>query len=192
MINFNDAGPQRSFEVIPDRTVAPLCIKVRPGGAGEGGWLRRSKDGNSEGLDLELTVVDGAHAKRKFWTLLTLAGTTQGHAEIGDSNRSLLRAILESARGIRPGDNSDEAKKARQVASYGDFNGLCFIGRIGVEPPQNGYAAKNKLVEAITPDRRDWHHVEQITKQPEAALTTTAPAASTSAPVKIERPEWAK
>jgi hypothetical protein len=111
---------------------------------------------------------------------------------MGEINRSVMRAILESARGIRPDDKSDEAKKAREVAGYGDFNGLRFIGRIGVESPQNGYAAKNKLVEAITPDRRDWHHVEQITKQPDAAFTTTAPAASTSAPVKIERPEWAK
>jgi hypothetical protein len=190
MINFNDA--KRAFNVIPAGTIATLRMTVRPGNAGEGGLLRRSKDRNSAALDCEFTVLDGPFAKRKFWGLFTLEGTTGNHETAAEISMSLLRAILESARGFRPDDNSDEAQKARQVASYGDFSGLCFIGRIGVEPPQIGYAAKNKLAEVITPDRKDWHHVEQITKQPEAALTTTTPAASTSEPVKIERPKWAK
>jgi hypothetical protein len=191
-MDFNDAVPQRSLEVIPAGTIATVHMRVRPGNAGESGWLRRSKDGNSEGLDCEFTLVDGPYAKRKLWSLFTLAGTAPNHAQAGEISRSRLRAILESARGIRPDDNSEPAKQARQIAGYGDFDGLRFIGRIGVEPPQNGYKAKNTLDEVITPDRRDWHHVEQVPNQPDTASTTTAPAATASAPVKIERPEWAK
>ena len=72
MTDFNNAGPQRTFDVIPAGTIATLHLTVRTGGAGEGGWLRRSKDGESEGLDCEFTVVDGPCAKRKFWSLFTL------------------------------------------------------------------------------------------------------------------------
>ena len=111
---FNDVGEQRSFETIPDGTLATVRMKVRPGNAGEGGWLRRSKDGNSEALDCEFVVLDGSFAKRKFWTLLTVTGTTEGHKEAADISKRYLRAMLESARGIRPDDKSDAAKEARR------------------------------------------------------------------------------
>ena len=44
MVDFNDASPQCSFELIPAGTVVELNLKVRPGNAGDDGWLRRSKD----------------------------------------------------------------------------------------------------------------------------------------------------
>ena len=59
MPDFNDAGPQRSFDLIPDGTIATVRMKIRPGGAGEGGWLRRANDGNSEALNCEFVVLDG-------------------------------------------------------------------------------------------------------------------------------------
>src|SRR6516225_6857262 len=102
--DFNNAPAQRSFDVIPDGTIAVLHMHIRPGGAGEGGLLRRSKNGDSEGLDVEFTVVEGEYAKRKFWTLFTLTGTTDGHAKAGEISAAKLRAILESARGVSPDD----------------------------------------------------------------------------------------
>jgi hypothetical protein len=193
MADFNNAGPQRSFDVIPAGTIATLHLTVRPGNAGEGGWLRRSKDGNSEGLDCEFTVVDGPFTKRKFWSLFTLFGTTPNHATAGEMSASRLRAILESARGIRPDDNSDAARKARQTAGYADFDGLCFVARIGVEPAQNGYRPKNKLDEVLTPERKDWHQVEQIVKDATSSTTPTqvAQPAIAPSPSKIVRPQWA-
>jgi hypothetical protein len=189
MPDFNDAGPQRSFDVIPDGTIATVRMKIRPGGAGEGGWLRRSNDGKSEALDCEFVVLDGefAKSKRKFWGLFTVKGETEGHAEAGRISNERLRAILESARGIRPDDKSDAAKKARHITSYGDLDGLIFIVRIGVEPAQNGYKAKNRLDYVITPDQTAWH---PVTQDPRPAASPTA-AASTSAPANIERPPWA-
>jgi hypothetical protein len=121
-MDFNDANPQRVFDVIPAGTVATLHMTVRPGNAGEGGLLRRSKDGNSEALDCEFTVVDGPYAKRKVWGLFTLVGATPNHATAAEISRSRLRAILESARGIRPDDMSEAAKQARQVPGYQDFD----------------------------------------------------------------------
>src|SRR5215469_4512330 len=164
--DFNDADTQRNFDVIPDGTIATVRMTVRPGSAGEDGWLRRSKDGNSEMLDCEFVVLDGPFAKRKFWSLLTVAGSTPGHAEAAKISASKLRAILESARGIKPDDNSEAANQARRIQSYGDFNGLNFIARIGVEPPQNGYKAKNRLDHVVTPDEKAWR---PVTQEPAAA-----------------------
>jgi hypothetical protein len=154
--DFNDAGPQRSFDVIPDGTIVAVELTVRPGGAGENGTLRRSKDGRSDPLDCEFTVTEGEHLKRKFWALFTLAGSTSGHETAADISRRTLRAILESARGIRPDDQSEAAKKARN-AEYEDFDGLRFIVKVGVEPARDGYKAKSTLAEVITPDKSSWH-----------------------------------
>jgi len=181
--DFNDADTQRNFDVIPHGTIATVRMTVRPGSAGEGGWLRRSKDGGSEALDCEFVVLDGPFAKRKFWTLFTIAGTTPGHGEAANISAGKLRAILESARGIMPDDTSDAAKEARRIGSYGDLNGLSFIARVGVEPPQNGYKAKNRLDHVVTPDEKAWH---PVTQEPVAT-----PAKPASSPAKIERPQWA-
>jgi hypothetical protein len=190
MPDFNQAGPQRVFDVIPAGTIAPLQLKIRPGGAGEGGWLRRSKGGDSEAIDCEFVVTGGPYVNRKFWTLLTVSGTTEGHAKAAEITRSRLRAILESARGVRPDDTGEPAKQARQIASYGDLNGLRFIGRIGVEPARDNYPAKNVLLEALTPDRRDWHPVEQVSQPGAAPIATYNSVRVESA--KIEKPAWAK
>jgi hypothetical protein len=69
-----------------------------------------------------------------------------------------------------------------------------FIARIGVEPARNNFKAKNTLEEVITPDRTDWHHVEQAAAH-QAAKDSVAPATEAAkpslAPAKIERPRWA-
>src|SRR5215469_17866274 len=186
--DFNVAETQRNFDVIPDGTVATVRMTVRPGSAGEGGQLRRAKDGNSEALDCEFVVLDGPFAKRKVWSLLTVAGSTPGHAEAAKISASKLRAILESARGIRPDDKSDTATQARCIGSYGELNGLSFIARIGVEPPQDGYKAKNRLDHVVTPDEKAWR---PVTQEP-AAAPSAAPAKPASTPAKINRPAWSK
>src|SRR5262249_24552224 len=155
-LDFNTAGEQRSFEVIPANTVVTLQLTIRPGGAGDGGWLKLSGEKTSEGLDCEFTVVSGDYAKRKLWQLFTLRGTTSGHAEAGEISRNTLRAILESARGIRPHDKSEAAQNARKIAGWQDLDQVRFLARLGVRPPQGNFPAKNTILEVITPDRQVW------------------------------------
>jgi hypothetical protein len=196
--DFNEAGPQRSFDIIPADTIATLHMTVKSGGAGEGGWLKRSKAGDSEALDCEFTVVDGEFAKRKFWTLFTVNGATEGHAAAADISKGRLRAMLESARGIKPDDKSDAANAARRIESWSDFDSLRFVGRIGVEPARGGYKAKNALIEVITPNRREWHHVDQVAAKPASGDTPTpggsaaAPSLPASVTPAIARPSWAR
>jgi hypothetical protein len=101
--------------------------------------------------------------------------------------------MLESARGVRPSDESEAAKLARQTKGWGDFDQLRFVVRVGVEPAKNDFAAKNTIREVITPERQAWTKPEQIdrdlTGKPAAAATASAPA---PAPANtIARPQWA-
>jgi hypothetical protein len=128
-LDLNDAGPQRSFDLIPAGTVASVQMTIRPGGIGEDGWLKRSNDGGAEMLDCEFVIVDGEFAKRKIWQLLLLSGTTDGHATAAEISRAFLRGVLESARNIKPNDVSAEAYDRRK-AGFADFNGMRFIARL--------------------------------------------------------------
>jgi hypothetical protein len=139
--------------------------------------------------------VGGPHAGRKFWDRMLVNGTTEGHEKAADITNRRLRAILESARGVRPDDNSEAAAQARRVASWGEFDGLRFIARVGVEPASNGYKAKNNLIEVITPDRVNWHRVEQVPPSPKPAPTPSATATAEPAnsnPPLVARPKWAE
>src|SRR4051794_34123847 len=100
--DYSAAPEQRGTDLIPDGTVATVQLTIRAGGAGEGGLLKRSKDGGCEMLDAELAVVDGPQVKRKLWERMIIAGTTSGHEKAAEISRAKLRAIIESARGIKP------------------------------------------------------------------------------------------
>ena len=200
-LDFNTAGTQRDIDVIPDRTIALVQITVRPGGGSDNGWLRRSKNGASEGLDLEFVVVDGQYAKRKFWQLLTLKGETPNHIQAGEISMRTLRAIIESARGIKPSDESEAAKAARVVNGWADFHGLRFWAQIGVRPPEGAYSAKNFLAQVITPEKQCWKPIEQVPVQPIqpngggngfAPVTSGAPPAGAPPAGAIDRPAWAQ
>jgi hypothetical protein len=180
--DFNTAGEQRSFDVIPDRTIAVVQLNIRPGDAGEDGLLKRSKTGEAEGLDCELVVIGGDYDKRKFWEWLTVSGATDGHAQAAHISCRKLRAILESARGIKPADVSEAAKKAR-VAEYTDFDGIRFLAQIGVEPAKADYRPKNFLAQVVTPDRKEWYPVAQVERP--------APATAKKSSNVIVKPAWA-
>jgi hypothetical protein len=178
-IDFNAAPEQKDFGVIPDKTIAVVQLNIRPGNAGEGGLLTRSRGGQAEGLSCELIVVGGAFNKRKFFDWMTLGGTGDGHAQAAEITKGKLRAIIESARGIKPSDVSEAAKKAR-VVDLIDFDGLRFMCQIGVEPAKGDFRAKNFLAQIITPDRREWQPIEQVVK-----------ADKLVPPHVIVRPAWA-
>jgi hypothetical protein len=207
--DFNTAGPQRSMEIIPAGTIADVILRVRPGGAGADPMLKPSQDGGCLMVDLECTIVGGKYDKRKVWDLCVVSGTTEGHSQARDISFGKFRAILESARNIRPDDQSEAAVKARRISSWADLNGLGIVAVIGVEkaktlPPSQRYPmgkevpAKNTLAEIITPDKKDWHPVDQIPGFDDhgagnggAAAAGAAPPAPDTVP-RIMRPDWAQ
>jgi hypothetical protein len=196
--DYSSAPPPRDLELIPAGTIASVQMRIRPGGAGEDAMLKRSKDGACEMLDLEFVLVDGPYARRKFWTNLVLEGTTAGHAQAAEISRGILRGILESARNIRPDDLSDQAR-ARRTASLKDFDDIIFVARIGVEkgktkPDSSGdnYPDKNVLSAIITPDKKEWHPVDQPApfNGGGAGEAASPPPPATPAP-GITKPSWA-
>jgi hypothetical protein len=192
--DYTDAPPPRDLELIPHNTVATLVLHIRPGGVGEEGMLKRSAKGDCEMLECELTVGEGPYKGRKIWEYWIQDGTTPGHAKSADINRGTLKAILDSALGLKPDDTSPQARAARTV-SLKQFEGMSFVGKIGIEkgkPKNDGsgenWPDKNTLAGVITPDKKDWHPVEQ---PPPFNGGSDAQAAPSHAALPISRPAWA-
>jgi hypothetical protein len=178
--DFNLADQQTDFDVIPAGTLVSVEMVIRPGGAGERGWLKQSRDGQSYMLDCEFVVLDGPHAKRKVWNNLTIEGTTEGHRKAAAISRSKLPAMIESGYGIKPEDKSATAMAMRKVTGFDFFHGLRFVAKLGVEPARDGYPARNTILDIITPDRPQWRQVPQ-------ALNNAQPVV----PATPARPSWA-
>ena len=141
-----------------------------------------------------MVVDEGPHHKRRVFVRLTLRGTRPEHAVAGEISEGTLRAILESAKGVRPGDTSERAQLARKVSGYQDFDGLGFVARLGVQPPKDGYPAKNIIQEVITPERQVWKQPAQLDATAKANGGAPAAPAATSTPPAgaIERPQWGR
>lgn len=185
--DFNGADRQQNgFDLIPTKTVLPLVMSIRPGGAGDNGWLRLSQSSDAEMLDCEFTVESGPYAKRKVWQMFTVSGgklDDKGESIGAKISRQSLRAILESARGINPDDMSEPACAARRITGWQDFNGLVFWARIGVEKDKTGhYEDKNKIACVITPDMKEYGRMSEApAKAPVASGWGHTPAQTQAA-----------
>src|SRR6516162_2978023 len=192
--DYTDAPPPRDMELIPHGTIATCVLHILAGGVGEDGMLKRSKAGDAEMLSCEFTLADGPHKGRKCWEYMILSGTTSGHAKSADINRGTLKAILDSALGLKPDDVSPQTRSARTV-SLKQFEGMTFIAKIGIEKGgtkndgSGEWPDKNILAGVITPDRKEWRPVEQPPPF-NGGGSPSAAAPSSSAP-PIERPGWA-
>lgn len=189
-MNFSDAEEQTATgEVIPHGTIAKVALKVRPGGYDDpakgftGGYATRSDNTGAVYLDCEYTIIGGKYNKRKVWSLIGLHSPKGPKWE--QMGRSFLRAALESARGIKPSDASDQAMKARQINGFGDLNGLEFVVKIDVEEAEagSGYDDKNKINNVIPVGHKDYAAVMNGQEAPASAPPkAAAPAASSSVP----------
>ena len=205
MHDYSNVPPSRAFALIPPGTPAIVTMRIRPGGVGEDGLLTRSKEGDCEMLNVEYTVVDGPYARRKIFENQIIEGTTQGQKDMADHYEDVRRRILESARNIKKGDTSPQARAAYQ-ADLKDFDGLTFPVKIGVEKgkPRNdgsgeNYDDKNIIAKVITPDnRKEYRPVVQTPPfngggaGGSAAPPTPSGSSSPPANPPIEPPPWAR
>jgi hypothetical protein len=195
-MNFSDAEEQSSGDLIPEKTLAKVHMKIRPGGFDDpsqgwtGGYATRNDKSGSVYLDCEFTVIGGKFNKRKTWSLIGLH-SPKG-PEWSQMGRSFIRAALESARGVKPQDTSEQAMKARQITGFADLDGLEFTVRIDVEKAAegSGYDDKNKINTVIP-----------VTHKEYAALMSGQGAAPTHAAANVAQaaqapsgglPAWAQ
>lgn len=184
-MDFNDAE-SNNFDLIPAGTVAPLIMTIRPGQAGDGGWETASNSSDATYLNCEFAVLEGPFKGRKFWGNMVVSGGKKdeaGNSIAGNISRSTLRGILESSRKIKPNDESDDAKQKRKVNGYGDFSGMEFVGKIGIEKGTGGYDDKNKLTAAVP--------VTSASYGTAGAGSNDAPPAEKQAAVSGTKPSWA-
>lgn len=159
--DFNGAeAQQNAFDLIPAGTLVKVRLTIRPGGVGPEGWVTQSRTSDAQYLNTEAVILEGPHTKRRIYTRIGLRGKGAQGAEdsYGNRGRSLIRGILESARGIASKDASDRARAARTIRGYGDLNGMEFIARIGVEKDKNDPRdeGRNVIAAAIGPEHADY------------------------------------
>ena len=178
--DFNDAAPQRGpmGELIPDGTFAKIRMTFRPGGVNgasmkDTGLLKASNSSDAKMLDAEMTVVEGPHAKRKFWQFFTVAGgklDDKGQSTGWGITKSTFRAMIDSALGLDPKDTSDAAAAKRRIEALKDLDGISFVARIMVEPSANpNYADKNVIANVVCKGEAQYDAVmrgEQVAPEP--------------------------
>lgn len=154
--DFNDA--KQTTSLIPKGTIAKVRLNIRPGGHDDasqgwtGGYATRASSG-AVYLNGEFTVLEGPYARRKVFTMIGLH-SPKG-PEWANMGRSLIRGVLNSARGVSDKDTSAEAQAARRINGFADLDGIEFAARIDVGTDTNG-DDKNEIRSAVTPDHKDY------------------------------------
>ncbi len=152
-MDFNDAGQQQVGDLIPANTIAKVVATLRPGRQGQGGWVTKSNSTDAEYLNFEFTVLEGPYANRKFWQNMTISGgkvDERGQSKAWGITKATLRAMLDSAFGLDPDDDSPATRQKRITQDFGSFNGLHFVAKIGIEKGKDNYPDKNRLALVLT------------------------------------------
>ena len=154
-------------------------------------------------------MVEGPYARRKFWQNFTVAGgkvDEKGQSKGWNISKSAFRAMIDSALGLNPKDESAAAKAKRVIQGLKQLDGIIFVARIMIEPASGPYKAANKLANVVTPDEPQYAAVlrgenvppEPVNAQPrkvEAAVTAPAwatPGACGRQPGAVDRPGIAR
>ena len=194
--DFNDA--QSNTNLIPKGTLAKVRLTIRPGGFDDPsqGWTGGYGTRGSAGavyLNGEFTVTEGAYARRKIFTLIGLY-SPKG-PDWANMGRSLVRGMLNSARGISDKDQSPQAQSARRINGLKDLDGIEFLARIDVGTDASG-DEKNEIRSAVTPDHRDYAGAMGLAAQPgyhpPAQPVPQQPVQQQPASPVPGRPSWAQ
>ena len=191
--DMNDAEPQKSGELIPDGTFAKVTMTIRPGGIDgqseiDQALLKAPKDPTSDVrmLDCEFTVVEGPHARRKFWQMFTVQGgkVDENGVSIGwKISKSTFRAMIDSALGLDPQDMSEAAKQKRVLRGLADLNDITFIAKIKIEPSEDPrYGDQNRLDRVVLPTEKEWKLVMDGKDVPASPSRSRGPAARPRSP----------
>ena len=199
--DFNDAEQQKAGNLIQKGTLAKVRMTIKPGGYNDetqgwtGGYASETFDTGSIFLSCEFTVLEGLHAKRKIWSNIGL------HSKKGPAwanmGRSMLRGVLNSARGVDPRDNSPEAVAARRIEGFQELDGIVFVAKIDIEKDAKG-EDRNVIKVAIEPDHKDYVVLMGAVSAPPATGGSAIPAQAVPAvtmakyPAVTGKPAWAE
>lgn len=151
MIDFNNVGTQIKYELIPEGTIARAKIFIKRDSSGS--LVTSSKGNDKQYLNCIFTVLDNPYKGNKIYSYIGIEGD-KNYVYRGAVR---LRAILESAKGIMPNDDSYTAKSGRLMESYDDLEGLVVQVKVRIKKDPNGkYDDKNDIEKIITPDFKEY------------------------------------
>ena len=94
--------------------------------------------------------------------------------------------MIDSALGLDPDDNGEEAKAKRRLRGLADLDGITFVAKITVEPSTDPrYPDKNKLDRPVLPNEKEWRAVmngEDVAPSPSRPRSAGSGAGSASGP----------
>ena len=198
--DYNDAEAQQgAFDLIPKGTLVRVCMTIKPGGYDDpsqgwtGGYATESFDTGSVYLACEFVVLEGAFAKRKMWSNIGL------HSKKGPTwqamGRSMIRAILNSARNVHPQDNGPQAASARRIQGFSELDGIEFLARVDVEKDAKG-EDRNVVKLAVEPDHKDYaalmRLVIPVSVNGDSPVRAAPSAAAPQRPATTGKPAWAQ
>ena len=140
-IDFNDV-PAQHFEVIPEGTILPVRMQIKPGGYNDlqrgwdAGYATRNNSTGTIYLACEFTVLGGEYIKRKINSMIGLHSPNSEKWE--NMGKSFIRSILDSAYGLDNKDESEQAKARRRINSLGDLDGIEFVAKVGITTDKKG------------------------------------------------------
>lgn len=154
--DFNNAEDGQSYELIPDKTLAKVIMKIKRGEyitkEWADGYATKSKSSPAVYLACEFIILGGKYDKRKVWSNIGLYSENSPiYSEIG---RKTIKAILNSANNLKPEDISAKAQSKRIIKDFGDLDNLIFVAEISVN--DKGQSPKNEIKTIITPDHSDY------------------------------------
>jgi len=198
--DYNDAEAQQgAFDLIPKGTLVRVRMTIKPGGHDDpaqgwtGGYATESFDTGSVYLACEFVVLEGAFAKRKMWSNIGLQSRKGPTWQ--QMGRSMIRAILNSARNVHPQDNGPQAATARRIQGFNELDGIEFIARVDVEKDAKG-EDRNVVKLAVEPDHKDYAALMGTSSRAPTGGATPAPAVSSAPapqrPATTGKPSWAQ
>lgn len=217
-LDLSDSQPQREFgDTIPDGTFCKLVMTIRPGG-----WPKEPTPGiepidmglfkasappkDTVYLDCEFTVVAGSYQHRKVFQNFTVRGgklDEKGNSKAWNITKDALRAMIDSALGLDPKDESPATKQRRIVRGFKDFDGMPIYAKIGVEEgneiqgqPGKYYPDKNTLERVVVPGDDEYADLvagKDVPPKPRKRRETTGVASSApSGQRPSSGPAWAQ
>ncbi|WP_441334040.1 hypothetical protein [Lysobacter sp. CA199] len=197
MSDWNDFNNAQSptFALIPKGTLVKVRMTIKPGGYNDPaqgwlhGWATRGDTG-SVYLNAEFVVLQGEHARKKLWSLIGLS-STKGETW-GQMGRGFIKGVLNSAYGLHPEDTSAAAQAGRCIESFGDLDGLVFVGKVDWEKDRDN-EDKAVIKVPITADHPQYKELMGAAAPVPARGSLPPPAAQNPTAASASgRPAWAQ
>jgi hypothetical protein len=177
-INLNEAQEYREMgAMLPDGAYVWIKGHIRrdannaysvPGFPPEdNGIFKKGRESDTYYTDWEFTVVFGPHTGSKIFQNMTIAGgqmDDKGQSKAGNISKSFYRGWVESAYGVLPSDQSEQAKAVRNIPSLSALQEIPFAVKVGVQagdprPANLGggvYPDRNFIQKIVLPDDPIW------------------------------------